>query len=290
MAVLLLAGCGTGLSHADPARTHLVHVTAAENVWGSIAAQIGGSHVAVTSIITNPSTDPHTFGTTPDTAVAIGTADLVVENGLGYDPFVDRVLAADPQPKRRLLNVAAALGVAHRPDANPHLWYWTARLPEVAHAIAHELSALDPADAAAFRAGELRFDRSLQPLLQTIRQIRRRFAGSPVAYTERLPGYLLAAAGLRVVTPVGFAAALESGTDPSPQDVAAFDRQLTGHGAEVLIYNSQVVAPAAEHAKSLAQRSGVPVLGMSELLPAPHVSFQQWQLHQDRALLKALSR
>ncbi|MBO0865112.1 MAG: zinc ABC transporter substrate-binding protein [Mycobacterium sp.] len=282
LTLAVLAGCaGNAGASGGPVR-----VVAAENFWGDITAQIGGRHVAVSSIITNPNTDPHTYETSPANAAAISSAQLVIENGLGYDDFVGKILATGASGSRRVLSVQQVLGL-HGANVNPHVWYDTAALPKVAAAIARQLSQIDPAHRGAYLAGAHRFDRSLHPLLAIIATIRRKYAGAPIAYTERVPGYLVQAAGLRLATPVSFSLALEDGTDPSPQDTAAFDAAITAHRVRVLLYNAQVVDAQTERIKQLAARAGVPIVGVSETLP-PGQSFQAWQLHQDHQLLRAL--
>jgi zinc/manganese transport system substrate-binding protein len=281
---LAVAGCGSGTPAATPG---VVRVTAAENFWGDIAAQIGGRHVKVTSIISNPNTDPHLYESDPRDAAAIDTAQLVIANGLGYDDFVGKTLAAGGGSGPRLLTVQHVLGVTGS-DANPHLWYWTARLPTVASAIAAQLTAIDPANRQTFEAGARRFDASLKPLLAVIAQIRQKYAGTPVGYTERVPGYLLAAAALKVAIPTSFAQAIEEGNDPSPGDTETFDADLTGHKIAVLLYNAQVVDAVTTRVRQLALSSHVPVVGVTETMPTTDASFQTWQLRQDRELLAAL--
>ena len=214
-------------------------------------------------------------------------ADLVVENGLGYDDFMSRLLSASPRRGRTVLSVQSILDITG-PDANPHLWYATARLPQVAAAFATALGRLDPADASAYLANARRFDASLQPLLQVIARIRARYAGDRIAYTERVPGYLTQAAGLILGVPTGFTLAVEDGQDPSPADTAAFDRAVTSRSVRVLLFNSQVTDPQTVQIRQLAERSDVPVVGVSETLPAGAADFQSWQLDQDTELLRAL--
>jgi zinc/manganese transport system substrate-binding protein len=279
-----LAGCGSTAAQNLSGR---ISVVAAENFWGDIAAQIGGSHVAVTSIISDPNTDPHVYETAPQDAAAVGQAQLVIDNGLGYDDFMSRLLAAGGRSGRRVITVQHVLGITSS-DANPHVWYWTARLPAVAAAIAGQLSAIDPAHGSAYAAGARRFDASLQPLLATIATIRHKYAGAPIAYTERVPGYLVQAAGLVLATPASFSLAIEDGNDPSPQDTATFDADITGHRVKVLLYNAQVVDAQTTRIKQLAAAAGIPVVGVYETLPPAYQDFQAWQLHQDRELLQAL--
>ena len=173
-------------------------------------------------------------------------------------------------------------------NANPHLWYDIPRMPLVARAIEQALVRVDPGAKAAFAANLARFDRSLAPLRALIATIKRKYGGTPVAYTERVPGYLLADAGLRVASPQGFAAAIENGNEPAPGDIEAMSALLTGHKVRLLLYNLQTVSAVTQHVRSLAQQAGVPVVGVSETLPPSDPTYQAWQLRQARAILRAL--
>ena len=199
----------------------------------------------------------------------------MIENGAGYDTFLSQLLGATSHPGRIVISAQRVLG-ATGPDVNPHFWYDIPQVPQIAHAIEAALARLDPCDASAFAAGLARFDRSLPPAEAVIAEIRRRYRGAPVAYTERVPGYLLQAAGLTVKTPPGFAAAIEDGVDPGPGDTAVMNGLITGHKVKVLLYNAQGGEPAdpacpipcpaggrpgggghRDHAALLSQLSGV---------------------------------
>ena len=262
-------------------------MVAGENFWGNIAAQIGGRHVRVTSIISSPNADPHLYEADVTNAIAVAEAGLVIENGAGYDAFLPQLLGATRHPGRIVVSAQQVLGAAG-PDVNPHFWYDIPRVPQVAHAIEAALARLDPRDATAFAAGLAAFGRSLRPVEAVIAQIRRRYQRAPVAYTERVPGYLLAAAGLRVLTPPGFAAAIEDGIDPGPGDTAVMNGLITGHKVKVLLYNAQAVSPVTQHVRSLAGQAGIPVVAVTETMPPSYRSYQAWQLAQASALLHAL--
>lgn len=283
-AVAVLAGCGTPQAPATPG---IVKVVAGENVWGNIAAQIGGAHVQVTSILSDPNADPHLYESDVASALAVAEARLVIANGAGYDDFVSQLLGATRNSGRVVVTVQEVLG-ASGPDVNPHFWYDIPRVPQVAAAIEAALARLDPQNARMFAANLKTFDASLAPVEAVISSIRRRYAGAPAAYTERLPGYLLAAAGLTVVTPPGFAAAIENGNDPSAGDTARMYQLITGRKARVLLYNAQVTSPVTQQVRALARQSGVPVVPVDETMPPSYRSYQAWQLAQATALLDAL--
>ena len=281
---LALAACG---GPPDPTKgARIVHVAAAENVWGDIAAQIGGPHAKVTSIISDPNADPHLFSADPRAAARLSQANLAIVNGLGYDDFARKLLDAAPSSRRRVLTIADVVRAPGR-DPNPHLWYDARALPAVARAIAGALAAQDPRDRALFRAGAARFVASLRPLRDAIAAIRARHRGEPVVYTERVAGYLVEAAGLTVRTPSGYARAIEQGSEPGPGDVQRMDDLLSGRKVRALIYNSQATSLATQRLRALAARSGVAVVPVTETLPRGE-SFQSWQARQAGALLKAL--
>jgi zinc/manganese transport system substrate-binding protein len=279
-----LTAAGTGRAHPSGQ----ISVVAAENVYGDIASQIGGSRVHVTSILSNPNADPHLYEPGTQNGLAVAEARLVIQNGLGYDAFMQRLERASPSGHRIIVTIADALGIAGR-DANPHLWYDIPKLSVVTDAIASGLARADPAGESIFAAGAKRFLSRCAALRAEVRSIRARFGGSPVAYTEPVPGYLLAAAGLRNVAPTGFTRAIEDGSEPSPAAVAEMDRLIDGSKIKVLLYNSQTISPITERVRAAALGHGIPVVGVSETLP-PHLDYQQWQLRQARRLAAALAR
>lgn len=280
----LVAG---GASTAAVAATAPLRVVAGENFWGSVAAQLGGRYIQVTSILTNPNVDPHLYESTASNAFAVAEARLVIENGGGYDDWLSQLLGATRHRGRLVVDVQDVLGMKG-PDVNPHFWYDVPRVPKVAAAIEAALVKLDPGRKRAFASNLAAFDRSLRPIAAVIAQVRKRYPGAPVAYTERLPGYLLQAAGLKVMTPSGFAMAVEDGNDPSPADSLAMDRLLTNHKVKVLVYNEQVVSAVTDHVEALARSKGVPVVAVSETMPPSYQNYQAWQLAQAKALLRAL--
>ncbi|HWD54792.1 MAG TPA: zinc ABC transporter substrate-binding protein [Acidimicrobiales bacterium] len=281
-----MAGLVTALPPAAGAQAAPVHVVAAENFWGNIAAQIGGRDVQVTSLITSPTADPHLFETNAHDAALLAQAQVVIENGAGYDTWMGSLLSADAgQP--RIVNAASVLHVTGS-DPNPHLWYNIPRVPTVAAAIAAALTRAAPNDASTFAKNLTTFDSSLKPLDTTLATIKQRFHNVSVAYTERVPGYLLAAADLDVKTPPGFARAVEDGTDPGAADTVAMRELLTNHDINVLLYNVQTVTPVTTQMRALAKQHGIPVVGVSETMPASAATYQQWQESQMTDLLHAL--
>ena len=283
-AATLVVACGS--STDSPGSGARLDVVAGESFWGGIAAQIGGARVHVTSLITDPNADPHLYQSTAADAAAVARAAIVIENGAGYDDFMGQLLSASGTHPT-VISVQRMLG-AQGANVNPHFWYDVPRVPLVAAAVERALAAADPAGAPVYRADLRRFDASLGPLLALIAEIKSRYAGQPVAYTERVPGYLLADAGLTVVSPAGFASAVENGNEPSAADAQAMQALISGHKVRVLLYNTQATSAAAQYVENLARQDGVPVVGVSETQPASDHSYQAWQLRQTTAILRAL--
>jgi zinc/manganese transport system substrate-binding protein len=284
---LILFGALTGCGDGKTAAGTTIRVVAAENFWGDIVRQIGGSHVTVTSIITDPNADPHTYETDPRDAAAIGAADFVVLNGVGYDDFASKLLGASPKKSRTVISVDKLVGVSGD-NPNPHLWYNPAYVEEAAKAIEAQLAVKDAGDASDFAVNLKAFLAAYQPYQDTIAVIRAKYAGAEIAYTERVPGYLVAAAGLVLGTPASFAQSIEDGNEPSPADTAAMDDAMKNHTVKVLLYNAQVTSPITQKVKDLATAAGVPIVGVSETIPQGQKDFQTWQIAQAKAILQAL--
>jgi len=281
----LAAAAGAGAAGSAAPK---LQVVAAENFYGDIVRQIAGSHVSVTSILSDPDADPHLYEPGTRNGLAVSHARLVIQNGVGYDAFMQRLEDAAPNSQRIVVTVADVLGV-HGKDANPHLWYDVPRLNAIAGAIASGLERADPEHAGAYRSGLRRFETSLGPLRREVALIKKTFAGKPVAYTEPVPGYLLAAAGLKNLAPESFTRAIEDGSEPPPLAVAQMTGLATGKKIRVLLYNSQAVSPITQRIRDAATKAGIPVIGVSETLP-PGLTFQQWQLGQTKQLYAALKR
>jgi len=284
------AGAGNNLPVTLGATSHApagkLGVVAAENFWGDIARQIGGDTVQVTSIISDPNTDPHQYESSARDGAAIAGASLVIQNGAGYDEFINKLLAATPKSHREVLDVATVVGAGH--DANPHLWYSPDYVLKAAQAIQEQLATEDPAHAAAYRSNLATFRQGEQQVVDVIDEIKSKYDEQAIAYTERVPGYLVEAAGLRLGTPASFSKAIEDDSDPSPADVAAFDAALKDHKVKALLYNAQVTSPTTQRLKDLARSNGVPIVGVTETMPPGAQNFQTWQADQARALLEAL--
>jgi len=267
--------------------THAAPISAIgiENQYANVIAQIGSPYITVTAIESDPNTDPHSFEVSPKIAAQIAAAALIVENGLGYDDWADKMLAASPNPARLVIDVQH---LRNLPDEapNPHLWYDPATMPAVADAVAAELGKLDPAHAAAFQANAAKFKAGLTPWLQSIAAFKAKYPNLSVAVTEPVGNYLLTAAGARILTPFTLQTAIMNGTDPAPQDVTAQNSLFTTHQAKIFVYNQQVTDPLTQSFLALAHANQIPVVGVYETMPTG-INYQDWMLAETTALDKA---
>ncbi len=281
-----LAACG---SLPAAARSSRIQVVAAENFWGSIATQIGGEKADVTSIISSPAADPHTYEPTAADGRALATAQLAIVNGLGYDPWAPRLLNANPVGGRRVINVGKLLRLPS--DANPHRWYDPAEVSAVASAIAADLARLDPGDAGYYthRSARFRTD-GLRRYHALIGEIRARFGGTAVGASENIFALLAPALGLRLLTPPGLMRAVGEGTEVTAQDLVSTQRQIADRRIRLWVYNSQNTTPQVTRLTDLARANAIPVATVTETLTPEHASFQAWQTTQLQNLLDALDR
>ncbi len=288
-AALVASACTPGPAAAPSAGSgDAIVAVGAENEYASVIQQIGGTYVRTSAIMSNPNTDPHTFEASTSVARQISSAQLVVQNGLGYDTFMTTIEDAVPDSSRKVIDVQKLLGL---PDStpNPHLWYKPATMPAVASAIATDLASIQPAHASYFRARAHVFDRSLTAWNQAIAAFRDRYPGTPVAVTEPVADYLLQAVGADIMTPFPFQADIMNGVDPSAQDVAVERNLFTQHKVRVFLYNQQVTDTLTQSFIALAQRNGIPVVGVYETMPEPGYDYQSWMLAETRALQQAVA-
>jgi zinc/manganese transport system substrate-binding protein len=286
LAALALAGCGAAGRAAAPPGT--IVAVGAENQYADVISQVGGAYVQVSAIESNPNTDPHTFEASPSVAELIGAARLVVQNGLGYDTFMERVESASPSASRKVIDVQKLLGLADS-TANPHLWYKPRTMPAVAKAIAADLSAMQPVHAAYFQANAARFERSLTPWFRALKQFASEFPATPVASTEPVGDYMLEAAGTKNLTPFGLQADIMNGVDPAPQDVTLQHELFASHSVKVFVYNQQVTDSLTQSFLEAAKAKGIPVVGVYETMPAPGYDYQSWMLAEVDALREAVA-
>ena len=265
----------------------MIKAVGAENEYANVLSQIGGAYVKVSSVLNNPNTDPHTFEASPKVAEEVSAANLIVQNGVGYDTFMNDVEAASPDPHRKVIVAQHVLGLPNS-TPNPHLWYDPKTMPAVAKVMAADLSELRPSHRSYFMARLKTFDASLTPWLHAIAAFKAKYAGAPVATTEPVADYLLVAMGMKNLTPFVFQADIMNGVDPAPEDISMEDGFFTKHKVKVFCYNQQVVDALTASIRHTAQSAGVPVVGVYETMPSRY-DYQSWMLAEVGAIEAAVA-
>lgn len=287
---VIMAACGTSPSITRAAGGgNIIPVVAVESFWGSIARQVGGNHVSVTSIIADPNADPHNHEPTAIDATTLAAAKYVIINGVGYDPWASKLLAANPVTGRRVLNVGTLNG--KKAGDNPHVWYNPAYITVIANKIRDDLKALDSADASAF-------DQSTQSFLTTglqryhalIADIRAKYSGVPVGATESIFAYLAPALGVNLITPDSYLKAVSEGEDISAADEATVEQQIKTKAIKVLVFNSQNTPNNIQNVITLAKAHNIPTPMITETLTPANASFQDWQATQLQGIEAALAQ
>ena len=276
----------TGDATAGQGGSRVIDVVAAENFWGSLVSQLGGAHVNVLSIVSDPNADPHDYESSAQDARAVAVARYVVQNGVGYDDWMSKLLAANPETGRRVYDIGATLG--KHPGDNPHLWYNPAYVTGVCDHIEADLKALDPKDTAYFTARRAAVNAAFAGIRGQLAQIHRDHAGQPVASTESIFVYLAGYLGLRLISPPAFMNAVSEGNDPPVASVVEFEHQLSAGQARVLVYNKQTATALTTSIRGIAASHHVPVVGVTETIQPPGESFEQWFGAELAALAQAL--
>jgi zinc/manganese transport system substrate-binding protein len=266
----------------------VIKVVAAENFWGSLVSQIGGAHVSVLSIVTDPNADPHEYASNTSDARAIADARLVIVNGAGYDSWALQLISASSASNQVVLNVANLLG--QQPGANPHFWYDPSYVNITIRQMYSDLVSVDPADSQYFQQQYAALKASLGQVAGRIAEIQHQSAGAQVASTESIFVYLANATGLNLVSPPDFMNAVAEGTDPPAASVAIFENQLKSGNVSVLVHNTQTVTPLTQQMEQLAAQYNVSIVAITETIQPPDVSFQVWMNAELLSLQNALNQ
>jgi zinc/manganese transport system substrate-binding protein len=285
-AVYGLIGAGSAGAATGPAPGRVVKVVAAENTWGSLASQLGGKRADVISIVSDPNADPHEYESNPADAREIAAADYVIVNGAGYDNWASQLMSAQPEPHRKVLDVATLLG--KKDGDNPHFWYGPQYVYRAINQITADYESIDPADKAYFAARHAAVEAAFAPYRASLAYITAHFSGTPVAATESIFQYLAQYLHLNLVTPYAFMQAVAEGNDPSAPSVATFYRQIKAKAFRVLVYNVQTVTPLTTTIKQATAAKDIPVIGVSETIQPPIDDFEQWMVGQLSDLANAL--
>jgi zinc/manganese transport system substrate-binding protein len=286
---LICSACSaSSAGETSNATSGTVVAVGAENEYADVISQIGGRYVQVTAIESNPNTDPHTFEASASVSEVVSAAELIVQNGIGYDDYMNKIEAAASNSARKVITVQNLLGLPGT-TPNPHLWYSPTTMPVVAGAIETDLAELRPAHAAYFRARLASFDASLRPWYAAIASFRKTYAGTPVATTEPVGDYLLQALGMQNLTPFQLQADIMNGVDLAPQYVTLEENLFRQHKVKVFVYNQQVIDATTQTFLSIAQQEHIPVVGVYETMPTPGYHYQSWMMAEVAALRQAVA-
>ena len=286
---IAVTACSTsaGVATSGAGGSRVIQVVAAENFWGSIAAQVGGRHAHVVSIITSPTADPHVYEPTAADARTIAQSQVVIENGLGYDPWAARMLAASSG--QTVLNVGQVAGAPV--GGNPHRWYNPADVQAVIATLVADFSRIDPTDRAYFKAQRARFDHiALARYHALISAIRSKYAGTPVGASESIFAMLAPALGLKLMTPYSFLKAISEGTDVTAADKLTIDNQIRKHLIRIYVYNSQNITHDVQVQLAEAKAQHIPTATITETLVPPTSTYQAWQVRQLQGIEAALAK
>lgn len=294
LAALIVSGAFAGIYLSNPTTSSttsssgVIHVVAAENFWGSLITQLGGTRVSVTSIVSDPNADPHEYESNTANAIAIANAQFVIINGAGYDTWAQQLIAASNTPHQVVLNVQELINQTG--DANPHFWYSPTYVNETVKAMYQDLVSIDPSHASYYTQQYDALKASLAVYNGRIAEIKQQFGGVKVASTEGIFGYLANATGLDLVSPPAFMEAVSEGNDPPAQSIVQFDQLITNGTVKVLVYNAQTVTPLTQSTKALASQYNIPIVPETETIQPPDASFQVWMNAQLIILQNALNQ
>lgn len=264
-----------------------IQIVAGENFWGSLIQQLGGTHVNVTSIVTDPNADPHEYESSAANAREISNAKLVIVNGVGYDDWALKLISSSSNPNQTVLNVAELLEIPN--GSNPHLWYNPTYVNATVKQMYLDLVKIDPSNASYYKQRYENVTASLAQVDGRMTEIRNQFAGTKVASTESIFVYLANATGLDLVSPPAFMNAVSEGVDPSVQSVSEFENQLESGNVSVLVYNEQTITPLAQQMKQIAAQYNVTIVGVTETIQPPDVTYQVWMNAELLQLQNALN-
>jgi zinc/manganese transport system substrate-binding protein len=288
VAVLIVAGMAVVLSPpSNKNNSGKIEVVAAENFWGSLISQLGGTHVDVLSVVSDPNADPHEYESNIATAKAVATADFIIINGAGYDTWAENLISSGVKSNCTILNIADLVG--KKEGDNPHLWYDPDYVNQVVNQMEKDIIAIDPSNTQYYEQQYVDLTASLVQYQNLCDNIKENYGGIQIAATESIAEYLANATGLDLVSPSAFTYAVAEGNDPSASSIVEFQAQLESGNVKVLIYNQQTQSTITETMKSLAIEHGIPIVGITETMPT-NGTFQDWMYSEVLNLEAALNK
>lgn len=271
------------IARAD-AEIHKVNIVSAENVYGEVAKQLGGPYVTVVNVLNNPNQDPHMFSVTPSTVKAITASDIVIYNGADYDAWVKPLLATKSKRNRQVIVVADLMGI--KAGANPHIWYIPETIPKFAKHLVTLLKQYNPQYHQYFDQQLKNFNQRYSDIFNAVKQLNHQFKGIPVIATEPVFNYMAQKIGLKMMGDK-FQESIMNDEQPSVFAIQQFEDDLHHHKVRLLIYNNQVSNPLTQRMQTIAKQEGIPVVGVSEMLPQDK-TYEQWMMRELKAVGKAL--
>lgn len=285
---VLLAGCG-GTSSGSVDASGKLKVAAAEDFWGSIAEQLGGAKVEVTNIVTNPAADPHDYEPTSEDAKTLAGAEMSIVNGIGYDEWASKLLAASPAESRTELTIGDVLGLSD--GDNPHQWYSPESVHKAIGAIVADYKEALPGNDSYFDQQKEAFEsEGLAEYNKLIEAVKAKYDGTPVGASESILEPLAPSLGLKLITPEGFMNGIAEGTEPTPQEKATADEQLKDRQIKLWVYNSQNTTPDVKLLNQEAEKASIPIATVTETMTPEGASFEEWMVRELKGIQAALAK
>lgn len=260
-----------------------IRVVTGLNFYGEVAQKVAGDHGKVTSFINNASIDPHDYQPNTKQAQQVANANIVIENGLGYDNWVNKLVkSSDNRNKIKVINVASLSG--KQDGDNEHIWYNPSTIKKLANDLAIQYGKIDPKHAAEYKANAKEYLGSLRPLDNEIAKVKKNMdpTNNQVAVSEPVFDYALEDAGYQIMDK-HFEKAVEDGNDPSPKDIEEIQQAIINHRIAFFVANSQTSDKVVDNLVKLAHENNVPVLKVTETKPDGD-NYAAWMLKQYRAL------
>lgn len=261
-----------------------IRVVASLNFYGEAAQKVAGKYGKVDSLINNSAVDPHDYQPSIRQSQQVSNADFIIENGLGYDHWMDKMIVAnDNHPQ--VIKVGVAIAHAKNGD-NEHVWYQPQVMIKLTNRLAADFSQKDPQHRNYYQARARAYVQQLNQQDKLIKQAKANMhQNDRVAVSEPVFDYSLATMGYHITDP-HFAKAIEDGDDPSPHDISAIQSDIRHHRLAFFVENPQSSSKTVDNLTCLAKKHHVPVIQVTETKP-DNESYTEWMRRQYRLVLKA---
>ncbi|WP_125588984.1 metal ABC transporter solute-binding protein [Companilactobacillus jidongensis] len=280
-----LTACGN--SSNSSSSNNKIKIVATTDFYGEVAKSVVGNKGSVESIINKPGVDPHDYEPTTAIAKDVSGADFTIANGLGYDPWMNKL---SKKKDSTFIKVGENI-LDKKTGANPHLWYDPATMPALANQLAKELSQKYPKNKKYFETNAKKYIASLKPIQDELTELTNKaklMSNKEVYVSEPVFDYAIKTMGFKVGN-TNFEKAVENGTDPSPAVVKNMRRGISEGKISFLVYNSQSDSKTVDNMIALAKEKNIPILKVTETLPAGK-TYKEWMLSQYQQLNKILEK